>query len=176
MNNNKIKKIIIILLIILLICTFFIVFILKKENVKNSENLNEIVPVKTKKVPVEKVKTYEEYVIVKNIINRYLVYNSLENAEALYNMLDKDYIKSKNITKYNLMDKIKNINKTEFIINEINYQELNEFSTKYIVKCSIYSNTENDNNQEIKQRDYEEMVFQVILDKFNTTFSIIPKE
>lgn len=177
MDSKKIKNTIIIILIILLICTFLIVFILKKDKTnKNDKKSNETTYIETKKATMEKVKTFEEYVIVKNIINRYLVYNSMENTEALYSMLSKDYIESNNITKQNIMGKIKNVKKTNFVIDEINCQELNEYNAKYFVECSIYTNTDNGKNEGIKQRDYEKMSFQVILDKYNTTFSIIPEE
>lgn len=100
------------------------------------------------------VKTYYDYVLSKN-------------AKAVYNLLDSEYIKSKNITESNIFNNIENIEEeTYFFASTIYEKEItNGCEYKYYVYGRAYSS---------EFKDLGELYFNINLDIGNSTFKLIP--
>ena len=84
--------------------------------------------------------------------------------QAIYNFLDPNYISQKNITTDNILEKIENKGKVEFIPLEM-YQLLGNYKTQYAVYGQL---------QNIETQEQEQAYFVVDVDKTNSTFYITP--
>ena len=84
--------------------------------------------------------------------------------QAIYNFLDPNYISQKNITTDNILEKIENKGKVEFIPLEM-YQLLGNYKTQYAVYGQL---------QNIETQEQEQVYFVVDVDKTNSTFYITP--
>jgi len=180
LDKNKIKIILILLVIILVICTIFIIYSLnKKAEDKTQINIiKKTEPIETTENNIKDVQTYEDYFIVNSAVNKFLTYNSMGNSEAVYALLDKDFIDKNNITKENVLEKLGNIKKTEILINKMDYQEINEFNAKYTIEGFLYNKEQSeyeDKYDENIKREYEDIKLEMLIDKYNGTFSLIPK-
>lgn len=84
--------------------------------------------------------------------------------QAIYNFLDPNYISQKNITTDNILEKIENKGKVEFIPLEM-YQLLGNYKTQYAVYGQL---------QNIETQEQEQAYFVIDVDKTNSTFYITP--
>lgn len=84
--------------------------------------------------------------------------------QAIYNFLDPNYISQKNITTDNILEKVENKGKVEFIPLEM-YQLLGNYRTQYAVYGQL---------QNIETQEKEQAYFVVDVDKTNSTFYITP--
>lgn len=173
-NKNLLVKMIIIF-IVLIIIIIVALAMLSKKDIKQQENNN--IPINKEQSKISKVNSYNDYFGVKNAIEKYLIYLSMENNEAIYSLLDKEYIAKNSITVENVISKLKKTNKTEVLINEMVCEKESDYNTIYYVKGNTYEYNEeeyNFNSKEELKREYEELNIIVKHDKYNMTFSIIP--
>lgn len=117
---------------------------------------------------LSKIDSENNYFIVKGCIEKYLEYN-LENKKLeIYNILDSEYIKSNDIDKENVLEKIQQFKeKQNFQIVDI-YNESIQGENYFIYTIHIKISPES-NLSEIK-----DIYFQVNLDIGKFTFSINP--
>ena len=158
---KNLKKILILLFIIIVIMILIMVILSNKENKENREYLstqgdNEI----TGKRNVFEVKSKTTYFSVERCIKKY--YENLDNNlnKALYNILDKNYIKSKNINEENILNILEYKKDMKYSISEMYYIEANS-QIPYYVKGKLFNNNST-----------EDIFFNVILDLKNETFSV----
>lgn len=178
MKRNIILISIAIIVLVLIMLVVLLIHI-KKINSVNEQNISmeksDKDAIKEKMV----VDSYDDFYSVMGAINKYLVYSEEKNNEAVYKLLDKNYIQENKITEKNIFEKIKNLDKTELLIKKMYYKEKNEYNDEYYVEAYIYEYNEkeydNTYNGDIK-REYEDLRLIVNLDKYNNTFSIIPEE
>lgn len=90
-----------------------------------------------------------------------------ENINMLYNMLDKEYIKSSNITNENLKSKLGNINNAIVHITKIYVSHQDNNIEIYVVKGEL---------KEKVTGNIKEFKVIIKIDVFNNTFSILPQE
>ena len=175
---KKTKMLIAILLIIITIILIYMAIQLYKNESKGSIQVKNVTLNTQIAEEIKDVNSYEEYYAVLNAVKKYLAFLSNEDSEAVYALLDKNYIDENKITTENVIQTLKDNNKTEIIVNEMRYEKQNEYNIKYFVKGYLYEYNEDeydDNFVGTIKREYEEVNIEVIFDKFNATFSIIPK-
>ena len=188
---SKIKNIIIILIAILVMTIIALVIVLGIGN-RNEENTPISNEVETSNLEqtqgLTPVENREDYYIVKDNIGKYYSYYSIlfnagsyyatedeqiiaqaekDNAQILYNMLDTEYITSKNITTDNLKSNLAEIGQvTAYINNMYVIPETNNIDV-YVVIGKLKQNVEDSGTN-----------FELIvkLDKANKAFSIMPQE
>ena len=157
--------IIIILIVILLILT------------KNN-NDNEIGIDKEEKIdadsfeikPEEELKKVESIELVfniKNCIQNYIDYINDDNYDAVMKVLDKNYIKSNNITKDNIKQKSSKFLKSTFWISNVSQKELTNEQRVYFIEGKIINSNTYENIENLK--------FTVIIDEVNQAFAVIPE-
>lgn len=84
--------------------------------------------------------------------------------EAIYNLLNPNYIEQNQITKNNLFDKIEDTSEVEFIPLKM-YELLGNYQDQY----AVYGKT-----QEIGSQEQKEVYFIVNVDRKNDTFNVTP--
>ena len=120
---KNIKKLIIILLILLVISCLLILAI--KNNLQNSKQIeseDEYSNITQDFIqPMQLVGDYSTFLSVEKMINNYIGKVNFSNADAIYSIMDKDYINDNNITKQNILQHIANINKYD---SEVRIREM----------------------------------------------------
>lgn len=161
---NKPQKNFFICIAIMIVVVIVILVILAYLNklLKSEEDEYEYYPIEEIEAgsELEQVSVRNSFYVVKNCINKFytnynLIYNNNSEKEeyiqAVYNMLDQDYIEYKNITLDNLETKLpaikseKTINITDMYVSEINQNvaiyltngKLKDISTSELVEFSM---------------------------------------
>lgn len=184
---KKIKILIIILIIIIAIIGIVLITITNSkgkigDEVLDPEYIDEVILVKK----LEKLDKKSDYFIIKNCINSYYdmisgmyedyseYYDQSEIEEniqyyknSIYNLLGKSYIQEFGITVNNLNNKYQEIEESKLILNDINYYDISDDITLYIVKG------ENINYKNYKKAEVKLML---IIDYSNRAYSIYPWE
>lgn len=158
---KKIKMLIIIFCIIIFIIIISMIILNIKQKKEYKESLStqgdkEVVGLRN----IYKVDSKSVYCSVEGCIKKYFdnINNNIE--EALYNILDKDYVKNNNIDVNNVVDMLKNYREKKYTIKEMYYLESSS-QIPYIVRGELYD------NQTIKDE-----FFIVVFDVRNETYSI----
>lgn len=187
MKRKKILLVIIILLILLAICIIGILAILKeqKQNSVPYEDEGRIdIEIDSK---LKKVSIRNNYYITKLCVNKFYTYytaiyesenenyildeeakSSIENmkkqnAEVIYNLLDKEYINNKQITKENILTKLQKINTSVVNINHMYVSQKTENISVYVVEGTLREKVSG------KISDFQIMLQ---LDSQNRTFTV----
>lgn len=179
MKNKKTLILLLSIMIIVVIYLIFKVFSIQNSNESNNQIAQNKVQEKNQTVEKKIVDSYEIYYSVMNAVQKYILYNSNNDKEAVYALLDKNYIADNGITKENVIEKVKKIEKTELLIKEMYCEETNDYNKKYYVHAYIYEYNENEYDTTYNgdiERNYEEFNICVLVDEFNSTFSVIPQE
>lgn len=189
---QKIKKFIILFIIILIIIISMLIILMKinteQDSTTDGDEIEELQPA------LQEVKDISQYYEVKDCVEKYYLYYKMtldaenyynlafdvtdiskedikkykeENAKILYNILDEQFIREKEVTVDNIESKLNDIemsivNITNIYISEKN-NNINVFFVEGLLKGEI--------TQQIKD-------FQIIVkkDTTNKTFSIIPQQ
>lgn len=185
----NIKRIIIILVVVLLILSILLgILILYKKDQENGNysyvNLTEDLSVALDGELTE-VTDRNNFYIVESCINRYYLFltksssnnitansssiESQENIEkqAIYEMLDKTYIDSENLTVDNIFDNIQQIDESKIIIDKMYVSQIDRNMSVYLVagkEITIATSEEKDSKMIVK------------MDMANKTFSLIVGE
>lgn len=168
---EKIKKIIMTLIILIVFIILGIIIYIKSSNVssemnielKEQENLyinlqNNPASVVNGKKPV-KVKYANIYYTIFSLVEDYIKYVNEKNSQAVYNILDEEYINENNINLQNVVSIIKKYN------NESNFKVEDMYELSGINYSTYY----------IKGYIDKEYIFISISTDFsNKTFSILP--
>ncbi len=183
-SKKNILKIIMLLIIICILLVIFIIFNYKRIKAKNEYNRNEDESNIQINYQYDKVDNSTLFYTVSDCIQTYIDYISLnidtdnyndkqlelnifteqEKKEAIYNILDKEYIEENNITLDNIYSFIPNFDdKTKFTAIKMNMLDGNR-----IQRFCIYGSIENN------EGDLEYIYCIVNLDYYNMTFSIKP--
>lgn len=185
----NIKRIIIILVVVLLVLSILLgILILYKKDQEDGNysyvNLTEDLSVALDEELTE-VTDRNNFYIVESCINRYYLFltksssnnitansssiESQENIEkqAIYEMLDKTYIDSENLTVDNIFDNIQQIDESKIIIDKMYVSQIDRNMSVYLVA-----------GKEITIATSEEKDFKMIvkMDMANKTFSLIVGE
>lgn len=187
----NLKKVIIILIIILIILIAIAIMVIKN---KNNEYKPDP-PIENTEIEIEntikKVSNRNNYYIVEKCTNKFFNYyqtvfnieeaynltgeqtqdtiNEIQqqNIEILYNVLDQEYITSRNITKDNILTKLKEIELSVVNIDNMYVCEKTSNISLYIVEGTL---TQNNTNK------IQEFKIIVKLDSANRTFSVISQD
>ena len=120
---------------------------------------------------VEIVTSTSNFYTVSNCVDRYLSYLSVEDVDNLILLIDKSYKKKNNLKKNNFFSKIDRLDGVyRFEAKKMYQQVINDNVTKYFVKGYLISEELN-GGLNIDKKDYYIIV---LLDKSNSTYSIIP--
>ena len=166
---KKLKIIIVLVVIIIIAITGTLIYIYANKPKGGSASENSGVDRKIEDDLV-RVKNKTNFYAVKSCIDKYYLYLANQNAktEAIYNMLDKEYIVAKQITKDNMMsnspkfDENQEVTITDMYVND----KTNEISI-YVAEGILRGrNTLNTSKFKII----------VKLDKLNRTFGILPQD
>ena len=128
-----------------------------------------ILNIKSNRDKLEVVNEYNDYFSIVSSVNKYLNYTSTNNKEAIYSLLDKEYITNNEVTINNVLDKVSiyPINTSVKITTMTSVNIKNSYA--YYLKGSIiqnnYSTTEEITNN-------FEMI--VLKDLENLTISLYP--
>jgi len=169
MNQKKLLLAIIIVLILIIIC---ISMLIKNMNIKKEIEYNlstdELIIQEEISKLLENVTIRNEYYIVKRCVESfYFYYSSMQednqSSFALYNMLDKQYINYKNITKENIITQLPKIEESIINIEDMYVSEQSTYISVYFVKGYL----RNKQNSNVTQFN-----LLVKIDATNGTFSI----
>lgn len=188
---SKIKKTIIILCLLMVITIIVLIIILININNKNEpiyieEEEGAVIYELEEKLQVVENRT--DFYTVKEIINKYYLYNTIifdagayyetddkeviKEAEqnglsVLYNMLDSEYIEEKGVEENNIKEKLAEIKTSDVNIRNMYVSQKTSNINVYVVKGTLKERV----NENIRE-------FQIIVkvDAINKTFSIIPQE
>ena len=177
MKVKNILLIIFIIIIVMIIALGFKIYKINKNNGNNLESNNNTKTIELDFKDNNMVKSYEEFFAVNNAFTKYINYSFKQDAKAFFSILDKNYVEKNNITEENVIDKIGQIDKSEIIIKEMYYKEQNDYNTSYLVKAYLYDYNEKEYDLAYSgelERDYKKVAAYVIVDKYDSTFSIIP--
>ena len=162
------KMWIIIIIIFIILCIIFLLLLLNK-NAKQTEegNLDEqyLEHIDADNNPglilngltPKKVNNENIYYTVKNCLEQYIDYNKNQQSEAIYKVLNQDYILQHNITQTNLFSIITPITQTGTLIIEEMYELSGVQYSYYYIKCNI---------------DNEKKFFNLNIDTSNNSFDI----
>lgn len=186
-KTQKTLIIAIIIVLVTLICILSIYLTLRRKGFGSEEVYEYIEEIK----PEEKIAIVDirnHYYIVQSCINKFYTYNDIisnikeyyggedeevikeatsENAAIIYNLLDEEYIKSREITKGNLLTKIGKVNGSIVDINNMYVSEKSTNISVYIVNGTL---------RDKKSNNISSFKMIVKLDFANETFSIIPDD
>lgn len=160
------KKIIIRAIISVIFCIIIIfcfIFIKTKKNnednfdigVQDYNNDNEV---------MQKVDNRNDYIDVSQCVHRYFSFIRDNDAESLIKLLEKDYIKEKNITENNVLQKIYECKdrKLYYYIKDMRIASKSNIN-QYVVDCKVSNGSE------------EKNIFLIVLvDNTSAAFSILP--
>lgn len=183
MKINKIRKIIIFLIILIIILICIITALNNKHRFTPSSDIPQV-PIDNK---VSVVKIRNDYYVVRTCVNKfYMDYMSIydveqgykiideetekmikeqkqENIQAIYSMLDSEYIKEREITKENLEIRLEEIKYSEIDITNMYVSKQNENISMYFVYGTL---------REKNTTNISDFLIMVKTDKLNKTFSI----
>ena len=167
MNKKKIIRFSIIIAIFLII--FGIVFLLNKDKIyqnSNEEYKIDIIPYN-----MQVVNEYSSFFSVVNILNNYLNFIHDYNSEALFQILDQEYIDLYNIDEDNLYDNVGNFKDSLQLSFKAKNMAYKDYSNKYLyyVKGDIIANNFEDNEVILS-----DVMFLVSIDYDNITYAIYP--
>ena len=172
------------ILIVLIFIIVIIIFNYKPENtdVNNTDYTTpDTVVSKTIEPTVQKVKDRNNFYVVKNCITRFFTYYTAiyeedtneeyieentqkQNAIAVYNMLDTEYIRENNLTEENILTKLEVLNQLTIDINSMLVSQRSVNLSVYIVEGTLRENSSG------KISPFKIMVK---IDANNNTFSIL---
>lgn len=160
-NMEKLKKVIIILLIIILI-VFICILIVKKKLLEDDYKIFEPDTTQDFINEMALVNSHGTFFAVEEMLNDYLLKVTSKDSEAIYSMLDNEYIKENNITKSNVIHQIPN-NIQSFNNMRIRkmYEQTNLKNGVYYVHCILQ-----------KEDSSEDIYFALYSDTENITYSI----
>ncbi|MBQ2937506.1 MAG: hypothetical protein IJE05_01260 [Clostridia bacterium] len=166
--KNNIIVVSIIILIIFIILISIVISIYKNNNSDGniSEEIDESSFDIDIKEDISKVILNNEFYNVKNCVQYYIDYLNDENYDAIYKVLDENFIKDNDITVENLKNANIKLNGNKYIVNKMNKKD----KDLDIIIYFVYGKVVND--------DYtseEEKNFTVIMDYSQDIFAIIPK-
>ena len=181
----KLKKIIILLLIVLILLCIGIVLLKKSnQNKQDESNVVQHENVVAKKEVVntdemEQVKSAPAFFTIQNCVNKYIDYILQENSEAVYKVLDTEYIKKNDITSDNILDKIPKVESdVVFSAEKMYFKQLDDSNLKYyttgILEKGHGDGEESENEQSGNEIVDSNFSITVILNIDKLTFSIIP--
>lgn len=203
---QKTKKIIIILILILVVIAVTIIGIYMNivnkdeqelmtsdvndtQDETNFDNQEEIM---NKEITI--LQTENEFFTIEKQIQNYILYNTLKNNEAVYDVLDSDYINKNNITKENaseIIDKLSSVRDCEISLQKVYARDSIDKPIYYAQgilkgkqgKTQIYMDvkwdtenniyclshlSENEYNKYIKEEEKEENNFTIEKNEYNT--------
>jgi len=123
--------------------------------------------------PIEKVTDRDNYYMVENCVNKFYSYYEAifenknpeeEDVKKTYNLLDKQYIKFKNITEENLSTILLPINESVVNIYNMYVSKQSEDISVYIVKGIL---------RDVTSKELTNFIIMVKIDKQNGTFSVL---
>lgn len=169
MKKKDILILIVTLLIVLLIVILILLKMVKINTTKATEEFKPEIAVTVNK-SLDIITNRNDYYIVKNCIDKFYIYYSTiqssgENTkcEELYNMLDNEYIKYREISQENILSKIKGVSPSNANIMKMYVSEQSEDISIYFVYGTL---------RKKKTNEISEYSMIVKIDKNNKTFSI----
>lgn len=163
--ERVIKYSIIILILLVVSILIILMFYRDKEDIIY-DNIDEESFEVTNNTSISKVTSNDIFYSIKNCVQNYIDYTNDENYEAIYSILDKNYINEKNVTIKNLKKYITKFDEDKFIANIIYVKDINiEISVYY-----VYGKLVDDKYENEKEQD-----FTVIINNSKNIFAIIPE-
>lgn len=163
--DNKIIKIMVIIVSIIILLILGILIILSV----NSKTQKQTVEEEPKNHEIVIVKNRNDFFTVANCVNKYITYLTTKEKEILYNYLDEEYKKEKNITMDNIFSYVKTFDDYyKFKAKEMYVSELSSTVSQYYVYGTLRVEATGDDEEETP------FYISVKLDKANNTFSVIP--
>lgn len=183
----KLKKFIVILIIMLIFTVAIIGYLIYKNKWKPINEVNEH-PVESTYVynsTIQEISVRNDYYAVKSCINKFYVYYSkiyniddylieddeivennqkTQSIEAVYNMLDEEYIDYNNITKNNLTTKLPQVGKMSIIIDDMYVSEKDNNISVYFAYGKLIDTTTS------QPKDFSIMVK---VDRLSRTFTVL---
>ena len=169
MKANKIVFIFIIILI--MICCIVGILVLNNKKSSNkmvsdnilATNIND----SDNKISTNEVDNSAMYFTVKNCVNTYLKYISTNNAEAVYGVLDKEFINDNNINVNNVINELKKVqgNDQSIYINQMRVKNEGEEIQTYYIDGSIIDENSSKYDTQLK----------IVMDTKNKAFAITPE-
>lgn len=172
------KKLKTVLISVLIITVIVIIILLLLQNKEKNSNFNEEQNSEPES-SVEKLEKLNDYCLVKDCINLFLGYNTTSNTEALYSLLNREYINENNINENNVINKINIIKEENFLEIKDIYQNFiqGESYFVYLVQAKVIAKNNPINTQDLYIKlnlDYSNLTFAIdIIDK--TKFNDIIK-
>ena len=187
-KNLLLKTIILLICIIIIIVVMLLYILLNNEEILKNNNIENIEGNLQKINSAQQFEEYKMFYTIDRCINYYIEYCQIENKQteyeqgisfyedeiigdndklqSIYNILDVQYIKEKNITINNIREKVKIYQeKVKFKLIKFKELEKNE-----IESYAVYGKIEKKDNLE----KIEDVYFIVNIDTGNNLFSIIP--
>lgn len=124
------------------------------------------------KIAVEYVNNPIMFFTVESCVNKYVTFLSSGDSEAVYNIMDKKYIKENNITINNALANNINLNGIYSFSSKAMLEDINE-KYKYYVRGYLIKEEMDVSFENSEKKEYELIVK---LDVENNTYSIIPVE
>lgn len=165
---NVLKKIIIIILVFLIIL-LGVYFFIKKKTFNSQTNING----KTNYSTQEEIKLLKDngvfYTISSNI-NKYFKYIYKQDANSVYNILDKDYIEQNSITRNNVLNIFNYTGLETLTLNEIYYINKSNISV-FVVLGDIQNEELVESGEKLTKSNFSIIMK---LDMDNMTYSLYP--
>lgn len=176
---KKMKYLIIILIILIIIISICLIFLLQNKDSTENKNIigNEdyVSNISDKETGIDEeeikiLKDRNEFFTAASCVDTYLGYLSKSDSEILYELIDKSYIKEKNITKDNILTQLENVREYNQFYPKIIYCKTNQETliTSYYIIGQIEKVSLDENEPR------EEYYITINMDKNNGTFSVIP--
>ena len=177
MDKNKFIAKIIGIIITLLIILMILLIILNKEKDKNKNQntiqnnnttySNTLAPRLYTNKNLMELNSSKVLLALQDCINNYYDYIYSKNYKAIVNVLNSDYINSKQINEYNVLNNVENISeKSSFFVEKAYYEEISyDKEYKYYVYGEAYSN-------DLKK--VNSYMYVVYLNTFDSAFYIEP--
>lgn len=165
LNKKKILKILKYLILLLVIILLVIIIIKIKNFIKSKYSYTpEIETPIIEDEGIKKLDNYTNFIMIEKAINTFLLYAQVKNTEAIYSMLEENYISSNSINLNNVFDNIKEFKASDskFIAREIYAQEDSNNGKYY-----IYGILEEKNKG-------KNVYFEFYRDINNGTFALLP--
>lgn len=170
MKKIKLSIIFIIILIIIVIVTL-IIYNQKLDDINGEAKVREenVKPIEL--VPVQQEENMADYLLVDELIDNFFSYVSekyenINNGEAAYGLLDKEYIKDNKITKENVLKVFEKYNNLDSYTSKEMYTEKRNENEDYVNQYFYVKGTVRNNGNK------EEVYILLKKDMINDTFSI----
>ncbi len=162
MSKSNLYKIIIVVVIIIIVIVTLLLLLLNKNEYKNETYVPTQSVIYSEKV--EKLENYDKFYSLEEMIKKYVIYESYNNSEGIYSVLDKVYCESNGITMENAINKIERHNLSDYnLILEEAYIYDDSLYPIFFTKSII---------RNIKEK--QELYLILKMDQANLTFSVIP--